>query len=149
MGVMGMFGGKESGTVAEEGEMGPGMVNMLAGMPGVMRKQMMKGRINQLFTLSEEKRQDTIRGMFGSFHHTTLWYALPRRSQSRALAVTRQEPIGRVGRRLTVPSYDPLAEQRAPGSALGPGYAALRRDRLRERGRRARSEQERNRHCGC
>ena len=45
------------------------MVNMLAEMPGMMRKQMMKGRINQLFTLSEEKRQETTRGMFGGFHH--------------------------------------------------------------------------------
>ncbi len=69
MGLMGMFGGKKGGAAVEEGEMGPGMVNMLAGMPGMMRKQMMKGRINQLLTLSEEKRQVTIRGMFGSFHH--------------------------------------------------------------------------------
>jgi len=36
-----MFGGKKGGAVAEEEEMGPGMVNMLAGMPGMMRKQMM------------------------------------------------------------------------------------------------------------
>ena len=70
MGLMGMFGGKKGGAATEEGEMGPGMVNMLAGMPGGMRKQMMKGRLNQLLTLSEEKRQETIRGMFGSFHHS-------------------------------------------------------------------------------
>ena len=67
MGLFGM-GGKKADAL--EGEMGPGMVNMLAGMPGMMRKQMMKGRINQLLTLSEDKRQETIIGMFRSFHNS-------------------------------------------------------------------------------
>ncbi|MEE9285554.1 MAG: hypothetical protein V3V35_07490 [Dehalococcoidia bacterium] len=67
MGLFGMFGGKKDGA-ALEGEMGPGMVNMVAGMPGMMRKQMMRGRINQLLTLSEERRQQTIVGMFTGFH---------------------------------------------------------------------------------
>ena len=45
-----------------------GMMKMLAGMPGMMRKPMMKGRINQILSLDEEKRQESIRQMFGAFH---------------------------------------------------------------------------------
>ena len=71
MGLFGMGGGKKD-TEVLEGEMGPGMVNMLAGMPGMMRKQMMKGRLSQLLTLSEEKRQETILGMFTGFHHPSV-----------------------------------------------------------------------------
>ena len=44
---MGMFGSKKSGTA--EGDWGSdqvGMMKMLAGMPHMMRKPMMKGRIN-------------------------------------------------------------------------------------------------------
>jgi len=53
----------------ETADMGPGMVNMLGMMPGMMRKMMMKGRINALFAYTEERREQAIRGMFLAFHH--------------------------------------------------------------------------------
>ena len=70
MGFMGMFGGGKS-TGPETGDWGSdmvGMMKMLAGMPHMMRKPMMKGRVNQLLSLSEEKRQESIREMIGAFH---------------------------------------------------------------------------------
>ena len=90
MGLFGMFGGKSA--TAEEGEMGPGMVNMLAGMPGMMRKQMMKGRLTQLLSLPEDKRQETIRGMFTSFHHPSV-----KRGNREKVIATRVEVIGELG----------------------------------------------------
>ena len=89
MGLFGMFGGKKESAVVEEGEMDPGMVNMLAGMPGMMRKQMMRGRISQLLTLNEDKRQETIRGMFSSFHHEKV-----KPSNREKVIATRVEVIG-------------------------------------------------------
>ena len=71
MGMFGMFGKKEGGFDAATGEWGSdnvGMMKMLAGMPHMMRKPMMKGRINQLLSLTEEKRQESIRDMIGAFH---------------------------------------------------------------------------------
>ena len=59
MGFMGMFGEKKTGLDPTTGEWGSdnvGMMKMLAGMPHMMRKPMMKGRLNQLLALSEEKR---------------------------------------------------------------------------------------------
>ena len=50
MGMFGMFGGKKTNG-AEIGEWRAdmaGMMKMLAGMPNMMRKPMMKGRINQI-----------------------------------------------------------------------------------------------------
>ena len=70
MGFMGMFGGGKSNG-PETGDWGSdmvGMMKMLAGMPHMMRKPMMKGRVNQLLSLSEEKRQESIREMIGAFH---------------------------------------------------------------------------------
>ncbi len=70
MGFMGMFGGGKS-TGPETGDWGSdmvGMMKMLAGMPHMMRKPMMKGRVTQLLSLSEEKRQEFIRDMIGAFH---------------------------------------------------------------------------------
>ena len=89
MGLFGMFGGTKGGTAVEEGEMGPGMVNMLAGMPGMMRKQMMKGRINQLLTLPEARRRETIIGMFSGFHHPKV----NEKNRSKVIA-TRVEIVG-------------------------------------------------------
>ena len=70
MGMFGMFGGKKRNGAApgDWGEDMVGMMKMLAGMPGMMRKPMMKGRINQILSLPEEKRQESIREMFGAFH---------------------------------------------------------------------------------
>ena len=73
MGMFGMFGKKEGGYDTATGEWGGdnvGMMKMLAGMPHMMRKPMMKGRINQLLSLTEEKRQESIRDMIGAFHNT-------------------------------------------------------------------------------
>ena len=70
MGFMGMFGGEKSAGT-ETGDWGSdmvGMMKMMAGMPHMMRKPMMKGRLNQLLSLSEEKRQESIREMIGAFH---------------------------------------------------------------------------------
>ena len=71
MGMFGMFGKKRGGSGGGDEEFGGDMVSMMkmmAGMPGMMRKPMMKGRINQLLALSEEKRQESIRDMMGAFH---------------------------------------------------------------------------------
>lgn len=70
MGLFGMVGGKKNNGT-ETGEWGDdmvGMMKMMAGMPGMMRKPMMKGRINQILALPEERRQESIRQMFGAFH---------------------------------------------------------------------------------
>ena len=88
MGLFGM-GGKKTDTATEEGEMGPGMVNMLAGMPGMMRKQMVKGRLSQLLTLEEQKRQESILGMFASFHSDQV-----KESNREKVIATRTEVIG-------------------------------------------------------
>ena len=71
MGMFGMFGKKGSGLDPATGEWGSdnvGMMKMLAGMPHMMRKPMMKGRINQLLSLTEEQRQESMRDMIGAFH---------------------------------------------------------------------------------
>ena len=71
MGMFGMFGKKNSGIDPVTGEYGGDMVSMmkmLGGMPHMMRKPMMKGRINQLLSLTEEKRQESIRDMIGAFN---------------------------------------------------------------------------------
>ena len=74
MGMFGMFGGKKTsgGTTGDWGDDMVGMMKMLAGMPHMMRKPMMKGRINQILALDEEKRQESIRQMFGAFHSTKI-----------------------------------------------------------------------------
>ena len=68
MGMFGMGGKKKGGGEGDWGSDMVGMMGMLAGMPGMMRKPMMKGRINQLLALGEEQRQESIRQMFGAFH---------------------------------------------------------------------------------
>ena len=91
MGMFGMFGGKKTNG-AEIGEWGAdmaGMMKMLAGMPNMMRKPMMKGRINQILALPEEKRQESIREMFGAFHSNKL----SERAREKLIA-TRVEIIG-------------------------------------------------------
>ena len=89
---MGMFGTKKGGLDPESGEWGGdmvGMMKMLAGMPHMMRKPMMKGRINQLLALSEEKRQESIRDMMGAFHSDKV---KPKARES--LVATRVEIVG-------------------------------------------------------
>ena len=72
MGMLGMFGEKNSGIDLGTGQYGGdmvGMMKMLGGMLHMMRKPMMKGRITQLLSLSEEKRQESIRDMIGAFNN--------------------------------------------------------------------------------
>ena len=91
MEFMGMFGGiKTEGAV--DGDWGGdmvGMMKMLAGMPHMMRKPMMKGRINQLLSLSEEKRQKSIRDMIGAFHSSQI-----KDKPREKLVATRMEIVG-------------------------------------------------------
>ena len=92
MGMFGMFGKKEGGFNEATGEWGSdnvGMMKMLAGMPHMMRKPMMKGRINQLLSLTEEQRQDSIRDMIGAFHSDKV---KPKARES--LVATRVEIVG-------------------------------------------------------
>ncbi len=67
---MGMFGKKSGGGGAdtEYGSDMVGMMKMLAGMPQMMRKPMMKGRISQMLFLDEVQRQESIRDMIGAFN---------------------------------------------------------------------------------
>ena len=58
-------------------------------MPDEVRTQMMKGRLEQLLTLPEEKRQEAIRGMIASFHHEKV-----KESDRETLIATRTEIIG-------------------------------------------------------
>ena len=92
MGMFGMFGKKEGGfneTTGEWGSDNVGMMKMLAGMPHMMRKPMMKGRINQLLALTEEQRQESIRDMIGAFHSSKV---KPKSRES--LVATRIEIVG-------------------------------------------------------
>ena len=76
MGFMGMFGGKET-TGGETGDWGSDQVGM------------MKGRINQLLSLTEEKRQESIRDMIGAFNSPQV---KPKARES--LVATRVEILG-------------------------------------------------------
>ena len=92
MGMFGMFGKKEGGLDAATGEWGSdnvGMMKMLAGMPHMMRKPMMKGRINQLLSLTEDKRQESIRDMIGAFHSKQV-----KTKAQESLVATRIEIVG-------------------------------------------------------
>ena len=96
MGMFGMFGKKEGGFDAASGEWGGdnvGMMKMLAGMPQMMRKPMMKGRINQLLSLTEEKRQESIRDMIGAFHSSKV-----KASARESLVATRVEIVGELSK---------------------------------------------------
>ncbi len=92
MGMFGMFGEKKTGLDPATGEWGNdnvGMMKMLAGMPHMMRKPMMKGRINQLLSLTEEQRQESMRDMIGAFHSKQV---KPKARES--LVATRVEIVG-------------------------------------------------------
>ena len=96
MGMFGMFGKKEGGFDTATGEWGGdnvGMMKMLAGMPHMMRKPMMKGRINQLLSLTEEKRQESIRDMIGAFHSSKV-----KSSARESLVATRVEIVGELSK---------------------------------------------------
>ena len=114
MGMFGMFGKKEGGYDTATGEWGGdnvGMMKMLAGMPHIMRKPMMKGRINQLLSLTEEKRQESIRDMIGAFHSSKV---KPKARES--LVATRVEIVGELSdeKRRTIISSRTEALKMAP-----------------------------------
>ena len=91
MGLFGM-GGSKKDTELETGEWGSdmvGMMKMLGGMPHMMRKPMMKGRLNQLLSLTEARRQESIRDMIGAFHSPKV-----KGSVRDSLVATRLEIIG-------------------------------------------------------
>ena len=93
MGFMGMFGGSKS-TDSGTGDWGSdqaGMMKMLAGMPHMMRKPMMKGRINQLLSLTEEKRQESVREMIGAFNSPEV-----KDKARQSLVATRIEILGQL-----------------------------------------------------
>ena len=92
MGMFGMFGKKNSGIDPMTGEYGGDMVamiKMLGSMPHMMRKPMMKGRINQLLSLSEEKRQESVRDMIGAFNSPKV-----NNKTQESLVATRVEILG-------------------------------------------------------
>ena len=88
---MGLFGKKknEGGLETEYGGDMVGMMKMIAGMPGMMRKPMMKGRLSQLLELPEEKRQESIREMMRAFHSPKI-----KDSAREKLITTRVEIVG-------------------------------------------------------
>ncbi len=90
MGMFGMFGKKKDKAEGDDyGSDMVGMMKMMATMPNMMRKPMMKGRITQLLSLDEEKRQESIRDMVGAFHSTEV-----NDSAREKLVATRVEIIG-------------------------------------------------------
>ena len=90
MGMFGMFGKKKDKVEGDDyGSDMVGMMKMMATMPNMMRKPMMKGRITQLLSLEEEKRQESIRDMVGAFHSTEV-----ADSARDKLVATRVEIIG-------------------------------------------------------
>jgi len=114
MGMFGMFGKKEGGFDAATGEWGSdnvGMMKMLDGMPHMMRRPMMKGRINQILSLTEEQRQESIRDMIGAFHSNKV---KPKSRES--LVATRVEIVGELSeeKRRTIISSRSQALKVAP-----------------------------------
>ncbi|MCH8281898.1 MAG: hypothetical protein J4O03_02965 [Chloroflexi bacterium] len=92
MGMFGMFGKKNNGIDPVTGEYGGDMVammKMMGSMPHMMRKPMMKGRINQLLALSEEKRQESVRDMIGAFNSPKV-----NSKTQESLVATRVEIVG-------------------------------------------------------
>ena len=92
MGMFGMGSKKSGGLDPATGEYGGDMVSMmkmLGGMPHMMRKPMMKGRITQLLSLSEEKRQESVRNMIGAFHSSKV-----NSKTQESLVATRVEIVG-------------------------------------------------------
>ncbi len=114
MGMFGMFGKKKDKSAADTGDYGSdmvGMMKMMAGMPHMMRKPMMKGRINQLLSLPEEKRQESLRDMIGAFHSPEV-----NDSTRERLVSTRVEIIGEMteDRRRTIMTSRVAAMKVAP-----------------------------------
>ncbi len=67
----------------------PDMMNEVAGMPDSMRKQMMKGRLEQLLALSDENRPQAMQSMIAAIHDGKV-----KESDRENLVATRTEIIG-------------------------------------------------------
>ncbi len=67
----------------------PDMMNEVAGMPDSMRKQMMKGRLEQLLALSDENRPQAMQSMIAAIHDRKV-----KESDREKLIATRTEIIG-------------------------------------------------------
>ncbi len=67
----------------------PDMMNEIAGMPDSMRKQMMKGRLEQLLALSDENRAQAMQGMIAAILDRKV-----KESDREKLITTRTEIIG-------------------------------------------------------
>lgn len=72
-----------------DGGMSPDMMNEIAGMPETMRKQMMKGRLEQLLALPDESRLTAMRGMITAIHNSKV-----KEGDREKLIATRTEIIG-------------------------------------------------------
>lgn len=79
--------------------MGPEFVKELSNLPVAMRKQMLKGRMDQLLALPEEGRQEAIRGLVVGFLDPKI-----KESVREELIATRTEIIGELSedRRRTI-----------------------------------------------
>jgi len=79
--------------------MGPEFVKELSELPAALRKQMLKGRMDQLLALPEEGRQEAIRGLAAGFLDPKV-----KESVREELIATRTEIIGELSedRRRTI-----------------------------------------------
>ena len=66
--------------------MGPEFVKEVSYLPGAMRKQMMKDRMDQLVALPEEGRQEAIRGLVVGFLDPKIKEEHPRRASKKSLS---------------------------------------------------------------
>ncbi len=71
------------------GGISPDMMNEIAGLPDSMRKQMMKGRLEQLLALPDENRPQAMQSMIAAIHDSKV-----KESDRENLVATRTEIIG-------------------------------------------------------
>ncbi len=72
-----------------EGGIGPDMINEIAGMPDAMRKQMMKGRLEQMLVLPDDQRLSAMKGLISATFDPKV-----KDSDREKLIATRTEIIG-------------------------------------------------------
>ena len=72
-----------------EGGISPDMLNEIAGMPDAVRKQMMKGRLEQILVLPDDQRLSAIKGMISAILDPKV-----KDSDREKLIATRTEIIG-------------------------------------------------------
>ena len=72
-----------------EGGIGPDMINEIAGMPDAMRKQMIKGRLEQMLVLPDDQRLSAMKGLISATFDPKV-----KDSDREKLIATRTEIIG-------------------------------------------------------